>query len=100
MAATMLGMNPKAIMTSTPRAGQGLLQVQATVRSAVGEAVLNHGILANAITQAPQAFFERFDKGQIRLSGSDGLTSDPVDPTCRLLHTSSIVSVQTSALTG
>ena len=54
---------------------------------AVGEAVLDDDILANAVAEAPQALFERFNEMERLLPGRDRQVSDPVDPPCRLLRT-------------
>jgi hypothetical protein len=54
---------------------------------AVGEAVLNDDILANPVTQAPQALFKRFDEMELLLPRGDREVAHPVDSPCRLLRT-------------
>jgi hypothetical protein len=53
----------------------------------VGEAVLDDDILANAVAEAPQAFFERFNAIERMLQERDREVPHPVDPPCRLLRT-------------
>jgi hypothetical protein len=57
------------------------------VHLAVGEAVLDGDVLANAVAQASQAAFERFDESEKSLTGSNPQVTNPVDPPpCRLLR--------------
>jgi hypothetical protein len=53
---------------------------------AVGEAVLDDDILADAVAEAPQALFERFSEMERLLPGSDREGPHPVDSPCRLLR--------------
>ena len=70
MAATVLGLIPVATMMSTPSRTRSR-QVRAAVQLAVGEAVLDDDILANAVAKAAQAFFERTKEMEHFLPGRD-----------------------------
>ncbi len=54
---------------------------------AVGEAVLDDDILANAVAEAPQALLERLHEMERSLPRRDREVTHPVDPSCRLLRT-------------
>ena len=56
------------------------------IHLAVGEAVLNDDILANAVAEAPQALFERLDEMELLLPRRDREVTHPVDPSGRLLR--------------
>ena len=79
--------DPPVTMMSTPSRTRSAASAGSRSMLAVGEAVLDDDILANAVAEAPQALFERFnDNGAFAPGDAIDEVSDPVDPPCRLLR--------------
>src|SRR5258706_320859 len=82
-----LRMLVQARLTRVPRPEQASTRAPGRpFHLAVSEAVLDDDILANAVAQAPQAFFERFNEMERLLPGTDREPAHPVGPSCRLLR--------------
>ena len=85
MAATVFTLFP-ATMTSTPSPTRSAASADSRSHVAVGKAVLDDDILANAVAEAPQAIFERLHEMERSLPRRDREVTHPVDPPCRLLR--------------
>ena len=83
--ASVIGLNPVTMM-STPRPDQVCRKRGQPFHLAVCEAVLDDDILADAVAEAPQTLFKRFNKAERSRPERDREEPHPIDPPCQLLR--------------